>query len=102
MAGTQYTRNASIAVRTSATLVSPELLEGQRYALVLTNTSTGGQIISVSWGDEPANGKGIVLYPAGGTHSESIDSSFIPNNQMVRAISDGVNGTLALHERIVK
>lgn len=98
--GEDRVRNASITVGTSAVLISEKLQLGQRKALTLTNTSTAGQIITITFAQYPtATGAGIVLYPAG-SWSESLDSAFIPNNGEIWAISSGANGTLAVHERI--
>lgn len=95
-------RNASVSVGTSATLVAEQLLYGQRKAIVLTNISTGGQVIYLSVGQQPsATGSGIPLYPAG-SWSESLDSAFIPTNAQIWAISTAAAGTLAIHERLIK
>jgi hypothetical protein len=92
-------RNASIAVGTSAVLVAPPLIEGQRVVLVLTNTSTAGQTITIQTGSEAIAGAGIILYPAG-SWSEAIDASFIPSNLAFWAVASGASGTLAIQERV--
>jgi len=92
-------RNANVAVGTSAVLVSPQLLQGQRQVITLVNTSTAGQIITLSWGQEASALSGIVL-TAYGSWSESIDSAFIPSNANIWAISSAANGTLAIQERV--
>jgi len=93
-------RNASIAVGTTGVLVAPQLYEGQRTSLVLTNTSTGGQIITIQTGEQAQTaGAGIILYP-GGSWSESIDSSFIPSNLEFWAIASAADGILAIQERV--
>ena len=92
-------RNASVSVGTSSVLVSPELMEGERRVLVITNTSTGGQSISVSWGETAVAGRGIYLTP-NSTWSESVDSGFIPHWASVEAVSSAASGTLAVHERV--
>jgi hypothetical protein len=92
-------RNASVAVGVSSVIVAPRLFSGQRRVLCLTNTSTGGQIITISTGKEATALSGIVLYPAG-SWSESIDAAFIPSNLEFWAIGSAASGTLAVQERI--
>jgi len=92
-------RNVSLSVGTSSVVVSPSLEEGQRRVLVLTNTSTAGQIISVSWGQEASAGIGVVLTPYG-SWSESVEGTFVPHNAQIYAVSSGASGTLSIHERI--
>jgi len=93
-------RNASVSVGTSSVIVAPEVNAGQRRVLVLTNTSTGGQNISVSWGETAVSGRGIYLTP-NSTWSESVDSGFIPSWKDVQAIANIAGGTLAVHERVI-
>jgi len=95
----QKARNTSVSVGTSSVLVSPTLNENERIVLVITNTSTGGQNISLSWGETAVAGRGIYLSP-GSTWSESIDSGFIPIHTSIEAISSAASGTLAVHERV--
>lgn len=93
-------RNAAVAVGTSAVQVAPQLVSGQRTALTFINTSTGGQIITIQWGQQgTATGQGIVLYPAG-SWSESYDGYFTPSNLDVWAVGSAASGTLAIQERV--
>jgi len=93
-------RDVSVTVGTTSAVLSEETGNKQRQALVLTNTSTGGQSISLAWGKEAVAGVGIVLLP-GEHHVESIDKGFIPLNTSVNAISSAAGGTVALHERLI-
>lgn len=93
-------RNASASVGTTAVIVSPKLQYGQRKAIVITNTSTGGQIITLSWENQAQSNIGVVLYPAG-SWSESLDSAFVPSNTEIWAISSAASGTIAIHERVI-
>jgi hypothetical protein len=94
-------RNSTLSVGVTSVKVSNQLYEGQRAVLVLTNTSTGGQVITIQVNEQAqATGAGIVLYP-GGSWSESVDSSFRPSNLEYWAIASAAAGTLAIHERIV-
>lgn len=93
-------RNASIAVGTTPVRVSPELLQGQRSVIVLTNTSTAGQVITIQTGEQAQTaGAGIILY-AGGSWSESVDSAFQPSNLEYWAVASAAAGSLAIQERI--
>lgn len=96
-------RDSTVTVGTSAVEVSPETGTKQRSVLVLTNTSTGGQIISIAWGKDAVSKQGITLLP-GEHHVESIDTGggFIPLNTYVSCIADGAGATLAIHERLTK
>lgn len=95
----EVVRNATLAVGTTPVVVSSDLLIAQRKVFVATNTSTGGQTITLSWGQEVAAGSGIVLTPMG-SWSESIDNAFFPNPLQIYAVSSGAGGVLSLHERI--
>jgi hypothetical protein len=100
MAGqTIIPRDVTVSVGTSAVELSPETGTKQRQALVITNTSTGGQNIALAWGKDAIAGAGIVLLP-GEHHIEAIDSAFIPLNLRVSAESDLAGGTCAVHERL--
>jgi len=93
-------RQSSVSVGTTGVQIAPQLMSGQRTALTLINTSTGGQAITLQWGTQgSATGSGIVLYPAG-SWSESYDGFFIPSNLDVWAISSAAGGTLAVQERV--
>ena len=94
-------RNAAVGVGTTAVQLALALQIGQRKSLVITNTSTGGQIITIATGAQaPTALAGIVLYP-GGSWSESLDSSFVPSNLEFWGIASAANGTVAIQERII-
>lgn len=94
-------RNAKLSVtNTSSALVSPYIAGETRKVIALTNASTGGQIITLSWGNQAVANQGIVLQP-GQSWVESIDSFYIPSNQDIWAISSAVGGILAIQERII-
>jgi len=93
-------REDTVSVGATSVQVSPETGSKQRQALVLTNTSTGGQVISLAWGRQAVAGKGIVLSPQE-HHVEAIDHGFVPLNFEINAIADGAGGSLAIHERLI-
>lgn len=88
-----------MSVGASLVEVSPPIYTARRNALVITNTSTAGQIIYLSWEKDAVVGIGIVLYPAG-THSESFDGYFVPSLKRITAIANAAGGTIAVHERL--
>lgn len=93
-------RDVTYTVGATSVELSPETGNKQRQVLVLTNTSTGGQSISLAWGKSAEAGVGVVLLP-GEHHVESIDKGFIPLNISVNAIASAEGGTIALHERLI-
>lgn len=93
-------RDDVVSVGTSVTKISEDQTSATRSALILTNTSTGGQIISLGFGKEAIAGSGIVLNP-GGFHSESQDAGFKVTNKMITAVASAAGGTLAVHERVL-
>jgi len=101
MAYTEDVRNASVSVGTSPVTVSEEVQKpAVRKAIVLVNTSTGGQILTIAFGGEAVAGSGIVL--AGyGEWSETLDARFTPSQKIIRAVSSAAGGTLGVHERII-
>jgi len=100
MALNENIRNATLTVGTTSVEVSPAVLTGEVNVRTYTNTSSGGQVIYLSWEDEAVSGKGIPLYPAG-SWSESKDSSFRPSNTRVNAVATAAGGTLAIHTRML-
>lgn len=92
-------RNGVQTIGTTALIVLPPLLRGQRTLLAITNTSTAGQNISLGWGGTAVAGSSIVLYP-GGSWSESQDSHFVPSIDQVWAVATAAGATIAIHERI--
>jgi len=97
----ELNRNTSVSVGTSAVVVSEITLPGIRKVLSIINTSTGGQVISLGFGNvEAANGQGVQLNPSG-FYVESQDTGFIVTQDRVSAISDAAGGTLAVMERVI-
>jgi len=95
-------RNETLTIGASDTEVSKDIFPpAMRKTLVLTNTSTAAQVITISFGDQAAAGAGIVLYP-GGSWTETLDNRFIPSQARIRAIASAAGGALAVHERIYR
>ena len=100
----QHSSNKSVSVGTSAVEVLPDLTNGQdvtgkRKAFVITNTSTGGQKISLSIGQNAVANTGIILYP-GGTWAEAVDPAFEPTNRNISGIASAASGSVSVMERI--
>lgn len=97
---TELIRNMSQTIGTSPVVVSEELIGQQRNVIVITNTSSGGQVITISASDEAVAGKGIVISP-GGQYVDSADSGYKPTNTRITAVSNLAGGTIAIHERVL-
>lgn len=94
----QIVRNESVTVGTSSVSISSQVAVGQRYAISITNVSTGGQVITLSWQTPAQVNQGVVLTP-NGNWSESVDSAFIPLNTEIFAIASAAGAQVAIQER---
>lgn len=94
-------RNVSISVGTDNVVISEDKSQNnvKRIFYSIINTSTGGQIISISFTDEAGAGKGIPLSP-GGQISESEDNGFQVTKSRISAVSSIAGGTIAVAERV--
>ena len=93
-------RNVSITVDTTNTVLSEARnTYTKRKFFSITNTSTGGQVINITFTDEAGAGLGIQLSP-GGYYSESASEGFNPTNSRICGISSIAGGTVAISERI--
>lgn len=93
----------SVTVGTDVVIISEQKVNGhaERTSLVVSNTSTGGQVISISTSGEAANGVGLVLSPGGFKAWEK--KSPIPIIQeRVTAVSNLAGGTVAVHEEVLQ
>ena len=93
-------RDTVVTIGTASTLLSIDKIGStKRTALVITNTSTAGQVLSFAWGKAAVAGSGVVLYP-GGSWSESVDNRFTPSPKEIFGISSAAGGTAAVSERL--
>jgi len=101
MANLQEPRTARsvITVGTASAEISRQQTNSRRILFSLINTSTGGQSISIAFGQEAIAGQGIVLAP-GGFYTESEDPGFKPTNEQITAIASGAGATLAMTMRV--
>jgi len=88
-------RNISASVGTSSTQISPNKA---RSEIVITNTSTGGQNITLSFGSPATAGAGILLTPYS-TYFASNTTGFSVWTGEIYAISSAASGTLGIFER---
>ena len=95
-------RNTTIAVGTDPVVVSEEQdgINAERSVLIITNISTGGDVVTISPADEAQANKGIPL-SVGGWYADSKDIGYKPTNRRITAIASGATGLLSVHERIV-
>ena len=93
-------RDAVLTLGATDTTISEAVYNGNRANVVLTNTSTGGEVISISIGTAAVSGQGIVLQPNQALVF-SKDSGYTPSNMRISGVDDGAGtGTLAIHEEI--
>lgn len=95
--------NNAVTVGVTNVTVSEAKLSGysERVRLVLTNVSTGGQVISIAVNGEAVVNTGLRLSPGG--HASWIkDNSGVPVQQLrVNAVSDVAGGSLAVYEEVL-
>jgi len=95
-----YPINKNFTIDTTSIPISPdrEGLNNKRKSIIITNISTGGQIITISIGKESVATEGIVLYP-GGSWDRSPNEE--PPQFQIQAISSLAGGILSLYEELV-
>lgn len=93
-------RNESLTIGTTAVVVSKDKQNARpRESIIIINTSTGGQKITLSIDSEAKDGEGIVIY-AGGSWQDSKETGYKPTQKLITAISDLAGGTIAIQERL--
>ena len=90
--------NANMTLTTTNNVVSDAVyFPARRVVLTITNTSTGGEKVSISIGSQAEAGKGIVL-SQGAVCSFSQDGAYIPPQNEVNAIGSAATATIAIYE----
>lgn len=101
---TEFNFANTVTIAATPTVVSQAQASGQRSLFTLINTSLTDQIITIAFGADAVDKKGIVLYP-GGYYQESIENGFKPSNDLITAImssvSGAVTGTLSVSMRVI-
>lgn len=88
----------SLTVGTTNSVLSEECGTEERTFISVVNTSTGGQSVSIAFGQEAVSLSGIVLYP-GGFYSESREAGFKATQYSINIIASGAGATVAVNER---
>ena len=93
--------NDQKTINTTASVVSIEKSNnnGERSSIILTNTSTGGETITVAIGAEAVANKGIVL-GVGSVWADTRDGGYIPTQSEITAIASGIGALLSVQERV--
>lgn len=95
-------RNATLTVNAAAlTVVCPpvESPYARRKAVTITNTSTGGQNVTVAFGEDVTAGKGYFLVPYS-TLNESKSENYECFQGRITAIASAIAGSVAVVERV--
>lgn len=100
MATANY-RNELVAVGTSTVLVAPNrsTQNQKRTSIIITNTSTALQVITLAIDDEAKALAGIVLN-AGGSWEQTSNGGYLPPQLKITAVSSAVNGQLSIYEEV--
>ena len=85
----------SVVVTTASQQLSPA---GARLELIITNTSTAGQNLTLRFGGPAVAGAGIFLVPYS-TYYVDASSGFTPTQQEIYVISSAAAGSVSLFER---
>ena len=88
----------TIAVGTSVVELSAEKNNMKRTELIITNTSTLNQTISLGIGQDAVAGVGITI-AAGSSYVAAIDARYKPTNARITAVASAASGSVALYER---
>ena len=98
----EINRNETQTIGTDAEVVSIEAGRNNttRASIIIINTSTGGQVISLAIDAEAKASAGIVLNP-GGFWSDNKEGDYLPTQKHITAISSAAGGTIAIQERLI-
>jgi len=91
----------SISVGTDVVVISEPKQNAERVNITFVNTSTGGQVITVSTSGDAVAGAGLVLY-SGGSNEKQKTSNLPIIQSRITAISSAAGGTLAVHEEVLQ
>ena len=91
----------SATIGTDTVVISEVKQTAERVNITLVNTSTGGQVITVSTSGDAVAGAGLVIY-AGGSIERQKTSNLPIIQSRITAIASAVGGTLAVHEEVLQ
>jgi len=97
----EINRNQLLAVGTTSVVASEEKqnLNSKRSCIIITNTSTNGQVITVSVDSEAVANQGVVL-SVGGVWSDTKESEYYPTQKLISAIASAAGGQISIQERL--
>jgi len=96
----ELNRNEKQTIGTNAVVVSKtKEINRPRKSIIITNTSTGGQVVTVAIDEEAKDKEGIVLY-AGGLWSDTAEGGYTPTQALITAISNNPDATISIQERL--
>lgn len=73
---------------------------GIRENILILNSSTGGQKITLGFDKPAVDNEGVLLH-AGGFYADSRDGTgYLPTQKLITAVSDGADGKLSVQERV--
>ena len=93
-------RNDLVTVSTTSVVLSPQMQDGvRRKSIVITNTSTAGQVITIKKGYGSAIALyGLTLQPNASMVDSSISEDILCFQGTISAISDALNGQVSIQE----
>jgi Zn-dependent alcohol dehydrogenase len=99
----EINRNEQLTIGTDASIVSIEKNNNNvlRNSIILINTSTGGQVITIAIDSPAVSNQGITLN-AGGSWQDSAEGGYLPTQKQITAISSAADGKLSIQERAIK
>ena len=92
------TNDQQFDVATTATLIS-EAKQGTAKRKLVIITNIGSDNITLGFGIEPADTKGIYL-ASKATYVASADNNYTVPQGRIFAISDGASGAVSIHEEV--
>lgn len=91
----------SETIGTSVVVISDEKRNAERVNITLVNTSTSGQVITISTSGDAVAGAGLVIY-AGGSIERQKTSNLPIIQSRITAIASASGATLAVHEEVLQ
>lgn len=93
--GGEVVRNEAVAVSTTSILISPA---HKRQEIIIINSSSGTQRITISIGKEAILDAGVTLQPWGAWYG-SANSEFRVASENIYVISSAASGQISIFER---
>jgi hypothetical protein len=94
----QITRNDLVTVGTSSVIISQYPNGVPRRLIYIRNSSTGGQTITISFGNSVAVALYGVVLAAGESVADQSQEGYQCFQGVVSAVADGANGQVSIYE----